>query len=181
MKPKLLFHVCCAPCSGLLSRQLKENYNISVYFANSNIWPLEEFYKRAQEAEKFFNSEGVEFVLADWNHNQWLELIQGLEQEPERGKRCQLCYYYRLKQAAQYAVFHNFDCFTTSLSFSPYKDQKVILNLGRVLGDEYKIKFIDSDFRANDNWRYACLFSKEQGFYRQKYCGCEFSINNVKI
>lgn len=181
MKPKLLFHICCAPCSGLLSRQLRENYDISVYFDNPNIWPLEEFHKRAQEAEKFFSAEGAEFILADWNHDQWLELTRGLEQEPERGKRCKLCYHYRLEQAVQYAAANGFDCFTTSLSFSPYKDQRTILNLGRALGKKYQIKFIDIDFRADDNWRRARDFSNEQDFYRQKYCGCEFSMNNVKI
>ncbi len=181
MKSKLLFHICCAPCSGLLSRQLRESYDISVYFDNPNIWPLEEFHKRAREAEKFFSNEGVEFILADWNHDEWLELTRGLESEPEKGKRCKLCYHRRLEQAAQYAAANNFDCFTTSLSFSPYKDQRTILNLGRALGKKYKLKFIDIDFRADDNWRKARDFSKERDFYRQKYCGCEFSLNNVKI
>lgn len=181
MKSQLLFHICCAPCSGLLFQQLKDDYDISVYFDNPGIWPLEEFYKRAQEAEKFFLTEGVKFILADWNHDQWLKLISGLENEPEKGKRCKLCYYYRLEQTAQYAISNNFNCFTTSLSFSPYKDQRIILNLGRALGKKYKLKFIDIDFRIDNNWQKACIFSKKQGFYRQKYCGCEFSINNVKI
>lgn len=175
MKTKLLFHICCAPCSGWLSHHLSKDYQLVIYFDNPNIWPLEEFNKRASEAQKFFAAKSIDFVLADWNHQEWLQFITGLEQEPERGKRCKLCYYYRLEKAGKYAANHGFEYFTTSLSFSPYKDQRAVIYLGRSVAKKYQLHFIDDNFRLNNNWRQALDFSKKQSFYRQKYCGCEFT------
>ncbi|MFA6594398.1 MAG: epoxyqueuosine reductase QueH [Candidatus Buchananbacteria bacterium] len=180
-KEKLLFHVCCAPCSGLLSQQLMGDYDITVYFDNPNIWPAEEFSKRAEEAEKYFASQGVKFVLTDWDHGKWLELIRGLEREPERGRRCQLCYHHRLENSAKYAVGQGFDCFVTSLGISPYKDGKIIRNLGRMLAEKYGLKYLADDFKASPGYAAARQFAKDRGFYRQKYCGCEYSKKGGKI
>lgn len=181
MKPKLLLHICCAPCSGLISRQLKERFAIAVYFDNPNIWPEAEFEKRAQEAEKFFRAEGVDFIPVDWNHEEWLELVRGLESEPERGQRCRLCYRSRLERSARYAGEHGFDYFTTSLSISPYKDQQIILRLGKELARQFEVEFLDYDFREADGYLKSVEFSRASGFYRQKYCGCEYSLKNGKI
>lgn len=180
-KPKLLFHVCCAPCSGLLSQQLKADYEITVYFDNPNIWPEEEWRKRAQEAEKYFTSQGVDFVLVDRDYETWQQLICGLEKEPEKGKRCKLCYHKRLAQAAKYTANHGFDCFVTSLSISPYKDDVTISNLGRALAKKYKLKYLEADFKQSPGYAAALAFAKNQSFYRQKYCGCEYSMKNGKI
>lgn len=181
MKPKLLFHVCCAPCSGLLSRQLRQDFDVTVYYDNSNIWPQEEFDKRAVEAERFFASEGVEFVLTQWNHDDWQKLATGLENEPEKGRRCQLCYHYRLKNTAEYAATHGFEYFTTSLSISPHKDQQAIISLGQALAQQHGLKFLSQDFRLDDGFKKSVDFGKERNFYRQKYCGCEYSQKNGKI
>lgn len=180
-KPKLLFQVCCAPCSGLLSQQLLQDFQVTVYFDNPNIWPLAEFLKRANEAEKYFKSQDIEFILVDQNYADWKKLAAGLESEPERGKRCKLCYHYRLKSAAAYAAAQHFDYFTTSLSISPHKDGQALRNIGRALARKYNLKFLADDFRLNDGYQKATVFAKAQGFYRQKYCGCEFSLNNGKI
>lgn len=181
VKPKLLFHVCCAPCSGLLSQQLLRDFQVTVYFDNPNIWPVAEFLKRAQEAEKYFKTQGVEFILVDQNYADWKKLAAGLETESEQGKRCKLCYHYRLRAAASYAAEHQFDYFTTSLSISPYKDNRAIINIGLALAQKYGLKFLAADFRINAGFKKATEFAKAQGFYRQKYCGCEFSLNNGKI
>jgi epoxyqueuosine reductase len=181
MKPKLLFHVCCAPCSGLLSRQLRQDFDVIVYYDNSNIWPEEEFSKRAIEAEKFFQSEGVEFIPVKWNHDDWQKLTSGLEQEPEKGQRCKLCYHYRLKNTVEYAAQNGFEYFTTSLSISPHKDQRAIINFGQALAKQYNLEFLSQDFRAEDGFKKSVDFGKDQNFYRQKYCGCEYSLKNGKI
>jgi len=175
MKPKLLFHVCCAPCSGYLSSKLGETFDLTVYYDNSNIFPEEEFLKRSSEAQKFFESQNINFILANWDHQKWLELVRGLEEEPERGKRCALCYHSRLRSAAQYAKDNGFDIFTTTLSISPHKDGELLRNIGRNLAGEYGVKFLDEDFKKNDGFKKAMEFAKQCGFYRQNYCGCEFS------
>lgn len=175
-KPRLLFHVCCALCSGLLSQKLAEEFAITVYFDNPNIWPQEEFLKRAKEAEKYFKSLGVEFILTKWDHGDWNKLAKGLEMEPEKGKRCKLCYQYRLKNAAEHAAENGFDYFTTSLLISPWKDAGIIRNLGAALAKKYGVKFLADDFQARNGYAKSRAFAKEQGFYRQKYCGCEYSL-----
>ena len=175
-KPTLLFHICCAPCSGILSLKLKKDFNITIYYDNPNIWPEEEFLKRAKEAERFFGQEGVRFILADWKHKDFLVWAGELAQEPERGKRCRLCYYRRLEATAEVAKKKGFQYFATSLSISPHKDAKVINNLGRALAKKYGLNFLAEDWKKNEGFKKAMEFSREKGFYRQNYCGCEFSI-----
>lgn len=175
VKPKLLFHVCCAPCSGFLSTQLGEVFDLTVYYDNSNIFPREEFDRRSLEAKKFFESQNIDFVLAEWKHDKWLDLVRGLEGEPERGNRCVICYHFRLRNAAEYARQNGFDIFTTTLSVSPHKDSRLISEIGMALSQEYGIKFLNEDFKKNDGFKKAMEFAKELGFYRQNYCGCEFS------
>ncbi len=175
MKPKLLFHVCCAPCSGFLSTKLGKDFNLTVYYDNSNIFPQEEFNRRAQEAKKFFESQKINFILAKWEHDKWLDLVRGLENEPERGKRCAVCYRYRLKNAVEYAKDNSFDVFATTLSVSPHKDSQLLSEIGRSLSQEYGVEFLDEDFKKNDGFKLAMEFAKQLGFYRQNYCGCEFS------
>lgn len=175
-KPKLLFHVCCAPCSGFLSQELSKKFQLAVYFENSNLWPEEEFLRRSAEAQNFFKEQGADFVLAQCRHNDWLKFISGLEREPEKGKRCQLCYYYRLAEAAKYAAANSFDYLTTSLLISPWKDSRTIAKLGSALAKKYYLEFLADDFLSPDNYRLARAFAKEQGFYFQRYCGCEFSL-----
>jgi len=181
IKEKLLFHVCCAPCSGLLSQQLIEKYDLTVYFDNPNIWPEEEFHKRAEEARKYFTGQGVDFISVDRDHDRWLRSIRSLEREPERGKRCRICYNLRLNNAADYAADHGFNCFVTSLSISPHKDDKIIRQLGKASARKYGLEYLDLDFKANPGYAAALSFAKNQGFYRQKYCGCEYSLKNGKI
>jgi len=176
MKPKLLFHVCCAPCSGFLASELLKDFALTVYYDNSNIWPESEFLKRAKEAAEFFNQENIKFILADWQHEQWRVKVQGLEQEPERGKRCFLCYQYRLEKTARFAKSNGFEYFATSLIISPHKDAKIIIDLGRELARKYGLQFLAEDFKKNDGCQKANAFSRAKNFYRQNYCGCEFSM-----
>jgi len=174
-KEKLLLHVCCAPCSGLLSQQLKGRFEIVVYFDNPNIWPESEFLKRAKEAEKFYGDQGVGFIITGWNHDEWKKSAEGLEQEPEKGRRCKSCYHYRLKNAAEFAAQNNFDYFTTSLLISPWKDAEALRNIGLALAKKRGVNFYAADFQANGGYNKSRAFAREQGFYAQKYCGCEYS------
>lgn len=175
-KPRLLFHVCCAPCSGLLSQELAERFEIAVYFDNPNIWPEEEFSKRAQEAEKYFASQSIDFLAVGWQHGEWRKIARGLEGEPEKGRRCKLCYHYRLSRAAEHAARNGFDYFTTSLLISPWKDGRALKNLGLALAKRHGLEFLAEDFQAAGGYRKSRAFAREQGFYLQKYCGCEFSL-----
>ena len=177
-KPKLLLHICCAPCGGFLAFELLKDFTVTVYYGNSNIYPEAEFKKRLAEARNFFTKNEMDFMEAEYNHNHWLSLVAGLENEPERGKRCILCYYNRLRSSAEYAKKNNFDCFGSTLAISPHKDALVINNLGRALAKQIGIPFLAGDWKKQDGFRKAMEFSHEHNFYRQNYCGCEFTLWN---
>lgn len=174
-KPKLLVHLCCGPCGSVLSQELKQDYDVSLFFANSNLDTPKEFAKRADNAKRVAEEYNLPLITEDYDHGEWLELIKGLEDEPERGGRCLKCYEYRLKQTADKAEDLGFDYFTTSLSVSPYKDGQAIIHMGRSLGAKIKPKFLDRHFGQGEGFKKSVAKAKELGLYRQKYCGCEFS------
>lgn len=174
-KPKLLVHLCCGPCGSALSQELKEDFDVSLFFANSNLDSPKEFAKRADNAKRVAEEYGLPLIMEDYDHGEWLELIKGLEDEPERGARCLACYEYRLQQTADKANELGFDYFTTSLSVSPYKDGQAIIHLGRKIGDKIRPRFLDRHFGQGDGFKKSVAKAKELGLYRQKYCGCEFS------
>ena len=180
LKPKLLFHSCCAPCSGYLVSQLADNFAVTVYYNNPNIYPESEYQTRKNEAKKFFTDFGTKFIEIEYDHSNWLELARGLEGEPERGKRCILCYHFRLNSAAKYAKDNDYDLFASSLAISPYKNSKILNNLGRAVAKSVGIEFIDEDWKKKDGYKKATEFARSYDFYRQNYCGCEFSAYNSK-
>ncbi len=178
MKSKLLLHVCCAPCAGNLLKELSEEFEITAYFYNPNLDSLEEHEKRWDELEKYADKLGITTIKGNYNKVHWLELVKGLEQEPEGGKRCVVCYQMRLEEIARLAQKKSFDYFGTTLTISPYKRADVINPIGIELGNKYHLKFLTRDFKKADGFKKSCLVSKNEGFYRQDYCGCEFSKRN---
>ncbi len=176
-RPRLLLHTCCAPCSGFLVKELSKDFSVTIFYFNPNIYPDAEFKKRLTEAEQYFKRQGVDFIEAPYERESWLELVAGLEHEPERGRRCKLCYWWRLKTTAQYAPEHGFSHFASTLAISPHKDARAINNLGRALALKYGIKFLAGDWKKNDGFKRAMILSHREDFYHQDYCGCEFSIN----
>lgn len=104
---KVLLHTCCAPCSGaIIERLLKEGVRPLIYYCNPNIYPYEEYLIRKEECSRYASSLGLEIVDADYDHQQWLDAIKGLESEPERGGRCLQCFKYRLLRAAELSLIH---------------------------------------------------------------------------
>lgn len=174
-KKKMLLHICCAGCGVYVSQVLKEEYDLKLFFYNPNIYPYEEYILRKEEVEKLASQYALELIIPEYNHEEWLLKIKGLEKEPERGARCMLCYYDRIDKTALYARKNNFDIFTTTLTVSPHKLAKNILRIGKNLSDKYKIEFLAKDFKKKDGFKKASALSKELNLYRQNYCGCEFS------
>jgi len=174
-KPKLLLHVCCAPCSGYLAKELSRDYQVTVYFDNPNIFPDDEYFKRREETEKFFKKGKIDYVEGVYNHEVWREYIKGLELEPEKGKRCKLCYHYRLEKAAEYASENHYDLFASTLAISPHKNSEIVNSLGTALAKTYKVEFLAEDWKKEDGFKKAMELANKEAFYRQNYCGCEFS------
>jgi len=174
-RPTLLLHACCAPCSAYVIQELKDEFEITVFIYNPNIHPLEEYLKRADELIRYLKKENIDYIEAEYDIQNWLDKIKGLENEPEKGKRCNICFYMRLEKTANAAQDGHFDFFASTLSLSPHKDTKLINNIGYELEYDYGVRFLDWDFKENDGFRKSCEVSREQGFYRQNYCGCVFS------
>jgi epoxyqueuosine reductase len=174
--PKLLLHSCCAPCSTSVIERLKEeSYEITCYYYNPNIHPLEEYQKRWQEMKNWCQKVGIFLIEANYEKDKWFDLTKGLEKEPERGKRCTVCYEMRMEHAANYAQKNGFDIFTTVLSVSPHKDAWQINQIGKQLEQKYKIPYLTADFKKQNGFLRSLELSKKYKLFRQTYCGCEYS------
>lgn len=171
---KLLLHTCCAPCSAYVLKLL-ETYDVSVFYFNPNIDTLEEYEKRKKECQNYCEKNGINFIETPYDPKEWLLYIEGLESEPEGGKRCERCFELRLNETAKYAKKEGFDAFATTLSISPHKNSIVINEIGKKVAEKNGIVFLKSDWKKDDGYKKSCEISKKEGFYRQNYCGCSFS------
>ena len=177
-RPRLLLHACCGPCSSAVLEQLCRYFEITVLYYNPNTWPAAEYYRRGEELQKFVAAAhplGVTVVEDTYDPQQFYTAVAGLENEPERGSRCTVCYRLRMRRAAQYARDNGFDWFTTTLSISPHKDAARINAIGQELEAEFEVKHLPSDFKKHNGYLRSLQLSEQYGLYRQDYCGCEFS------
>ena len=174
-KPKLLLHSCCAPCSTAVIERLKEYFNLSVFYYNPNIDDKEEYQKRLLEQKKFCDKFSIEVVEGDYNVDEFYSAVKTLEDCPEGGKRCFKCYELRLKNTAIKAKELGYDYFTTTLSISPLKNADKLNEIGLMLEREFKVRYLPSDFKKRNGYLRSIALSKENGLYRQDYCGCSFS------
>ncbi len=172
---KLLLHICCVGCGVYVSEKLRNNYQVILFFYNPNIWPAEEYEKRLAEAEKIALKYSLELVKGDYDHEKWLEAVRGHEADQERGKRCLICYQFRLEAAAVMAKKLNCEYLTTTLTTSPHKNTAAINETGDRAAARFGIKFLAEDFKKCDGFKKSSALSRELGLYRQNYCGCEFS------
>ncbi len=176
-KKKILLHSCCGPCSSAVIERLKPNFEITVFYYNPNIYPHGEFEKRLKNQEIVTkNNLGIELISPKYNESEYLENVKGLESEKEGGKRCDVCFYLRLKQTAIYAKEHNYDYFGTTLTVSSHKNAEHINTIGKKIENEVGIRFLYSDFKKHDGYKRSIELSKNMNLYRQNYCGCRFSI-----
>lgn len=180
--PRVLLHSCCAPCSSAIIECMVQNgIRPTVFYCNPNIYPQEEYEIRKNEAIRFVTSKGLDFVDADYNHAHWLCTVRGLEDEPERGGRCLKCFTLRLTEAARYASKHGFSLFTTTLASSRWKSLEQIFEAGRRAAACYPgILFWEQNWRKGGLQDRRNELLKEYGFYNQQYCGCEFSMRQVR-
>lgn len=174
-KPKLLLHICCAPCSTYPIKALQEEYDVELFFYNPNIHPEEEYKARLEEAKKYADKIGVKFYEADYDTNIWFNCTQGLEDEPEGGVRCEICYRIRLGKTALFALANGLKNFATTLSVSPHKKANTINEVGQMLGNIYSLNFYEADFKKKNGFKIAARLAKDAGLYRQDYCGCIYS------
>lgn len=177
--PTLLLHSCCAPCSSYVLEYLSEYFRITVFYYNPNIYPEEEYYKRVEEQQRLIGQlpakHPISFAEGVYDKERFYAMAKGLEQAKEGGERCFRCYELRLREAAELAKEKGFDYFATTLTISPLKNAAKLNEIGELLGEEYQVAWLPSDFKKKNGYKRSTELSKEYGLYRQDYCGCIFS------
>ncbi len=174
----IVLHACCAVCAGYpISLLPDKGYSPVVYFFNPNIHPKDEYTRRFEELKRYCKKKQIQIIIEEEDTNNWFEYVKGLEREPERGKRCQKCFEYRLLRTAKKSYEIGINNFTTTLFISPHKNRNDIIKAGEKAAQEYSLNFIDIDFRKQDGFLKTMKIAKEENFYRQKYCGCIFAQN----
>jgi len=174
-KQKLLLHCCCAPCATFPLQLLSQNYEIAGYFYNPNIYPEKEYKLRCREIEKLGQEWNIPILTGPYESRLWYRKIKGHEDEEEGGARCALCYQMRFEAIAREAVSRGFEVIASTLSISPHKKAMVINRIGKKVAEKAGLKFLEADFKKKDGFKISCEMSRDLGFYRQNYCGCEFS------
>ena len=175
---KLLLHTCCAPCSIAIIDELKDKYDLFVFFFNPNIHPEAEYLKRKAEVVKVCDEWGIPMIDMDYEPKIWEGAIAGLGEELEGSARCSACVTLRLRKTAEYALQNGFDLFATSLTSGRNKKAEVIHPIGLELAKEYGLEFLDTDWKTDGRQEKGRKMVAERGIYRQKYCGCKFSKKN---
>ena len=177
---RVLLHTCCAPCSSAIVECLmKHGISPTIYYCNPNIYPLDEYLKRKNECTRYAESLGLEIVDADYDHEEWLGCVKGMEAEPERGGRCLKCFSMRLRKTAEYARDHGYKVITTTLASSRWKSLEQIEEAGlKGCADIPEVTYWTQNWRKGGLSERRSAIIKEMNFYNQTYCGCEFSIRN---
>lgn len=188
---QVLLHACCAPCSSaIVEWMLANGVQPTIFYYNPNIFPREEYDIRKQESKRHAESLGIRWIDGDYDHDGWRAAVCGLEQEPERGRRCELCFYLRLLATARKARELGIRYFTTTLASSRWKSIEQITRAGERAEAAVRALAPADPAAAYvtfwaQNWRKGGLSDRrnqllrEYGFYNQQYCGCEFSQRTV--
>lgn len=181
--PRLLLHSCCAPCSSYCLEYLNPFFEITVFYFNPNITVREEYELRLAEQRRLIEEmpfvNPVKLLEGPYDPESFICMAKGLENEPERGSRCRMCYALRLKETAQTAAREGFDFFATTLTLSPLKDPYTINPIGIAAGESAGAQYLCTDFKKKGGYLRSIELSKQYGLYRQNYCGCIYSRKGV--
>ena len=178
VKKWLLLHACCAPCASSVLERVTPYFDVTIYFYNPNITDRSEYLHRYNELLRFVSivyGDKIKVIDGGFEPQPFIEAARGLEDEPERGLRCDKCFYLRLKKTAELAKVGLYDYYCTTLSVSPHKNAQLLNELGFKIEQEELVKWLPSDFKKKQGYVRSIELSKEYDLYRQNYCGCVFS------
>lgn len=179
-RPRLLLHSCCGPCSSSVLETLTKYFDVTLLWYNPNLYPQEEFERRfatqIELVEKMGLAEEVPVLAESRKHDDYLRRVEGLEAEPEGGKRCTECFRLRLVECAKLARQYGFAYFCTTLTVSRHKDAERLNALGEEIGKAFGVEWLPSDFKKRGGELRSQQLAEQYGLYRQNYCGCEFSL-----
>lgn len=174
---RILLHICCAPCATTVVRRLQAaGFDVHGFFYNPNIQPEKEYFQRLLEAQRLCSLWQIPLEIGDYDWDRWQAEVHGLEAEKEGGKRCEVCYRFRLSATAQKAGELGIGVVATTLTISPHKRPEVVNPIGKEVCEELGIKFHEADWKKQDGFKQSVDTSKELHIYRQRYCGCKYSL-----
>lgn len=178
---KLLLHSCCAPCSGeVMEALIASKIDFSIFFYNPNIHPVKEYLIRKEENIRFAEKHNIPFIDCDYDTDNWFERAKGMEDAPERGVRCTMCFDMRFERTALYAHEHGFNVISSSLGISRWKDMKQINGCGERAAAHYpNMVYWDYNWRKGGGSSRMIEISKREEFYQQEYCGCVYSLRDT--
>ncbi len=186
-KPKLLLHVCCAACSCYPLLFLNDLFEVTILYTNSNIYPKTEYDKRLESLKKYvsdFNIETkshIDIIEDAYDYESFKKELMPYKDAPEMGQRCKICIAKRMKRLYEVAKEKGFKYVSTIMTVSRNKDSDYINFLNEKMSLQYEgIKYIYTDFKKNNGQEIGIKIAKKFNVYRQNYCGCEFSLNNIK-
>jgi predicted adenine nucleotide alpha hydrolase (AANH) superfamily ATPase len=180
-KKKLLLHICCGSCAVYVFEVLQEDYNVTGFFYNPNIQPYREYEARKKELERVAKLKNWNVVYEGHDMENWFQRVKGYEKEPERGRRCSICFRMRLEKAFAYAKANGFDIVASTLSISPYKATKQINAQGEKCAEAFGIEFLPENFKKQNGFNTGKKMAQALGIKHQNYCGCVFSKVEKKL
>ncbi|GAB6066198.1 epoxyqueuosine reductase QueH [Aquifex pyrophilus] len=183
MRSKILVHICCAPDAIYFIKKLREEFpesEIIGYFYDPNIHPYEEYKLRYIETERICRELGIKLIEGEYDVEEWLEKVKGYEDEPERGKRCTICFDHRLTRSVKVAQELGCEYLTTTLLMSPKKSIPQLKRAGEEATKGTNVKFLALDYRKGGGTQEMFRLSKERDIYQQDYCGCIYGLFKQK-
>ena len=187
VKPKLLMHSCCGPCNSFPIEYLSPYFQLTLYFNNHNIYPYDEYIRRFEELKRYVeyfekeNNVKIELILPQYEDETFNRVLASRKDDREGTQRCKMCYSMRMQEAFKYAAAHEFDYMTTVMTISRQKDSVAINRIAERLQPQFpKVKYLYSNFKKNKGMDRSVQLSKIHNMYRQTYCGCVYSYEDMK-
>ena len=175
----MLVHICCSVDSHFFLEKLQTDYpeeKLTGFFYDPNIHPYSEYQLRLLDVQRSCKKLGIEVLEGEYDYENWLQAVRGLENEPEKGARCEVCFDKRFSVSAQKALSLGETKITTTLLVSPLKSQEQLKRVGDAFYEEHGVEFIAVDYRSKGGTQDQSRVTKEEQLYRQDYCGCIFGL-----
>lgn len=171
---KIALHICCGVCAaGTVKRLKEEGHQVFGFFYNPNIYPEEEYKRRLEATYRVAQELDFPLEVGVYDSEERFKETEHLKEEPEGGKRCEVCFKLRLEKTYHYMIDSGLDVFTTTLTISSHKRAGTINRMGQEIGGD---RFLARDFKKKEGFKMAIQLAKRWHLYRQNYCGCIYSI-----
>lgn len=186
-KPSLLLHCCCAPCSCYPLLVLKDYFDITIFYNNSNIYPKSEFDLRLSTLKEYVNNinneydSNIKIIVPEYNNDTFNKILEKRKDDKEGSIRCYTCYAMRYKELCEYASINNYEYVCSVMTISRQKNEEMINKILSGYSLKHKnINYLYSNFKKEKGLEKAQQIIKQTKMYSQNYCGCKFSIRNEK-